>query len=79
MSERVLQEFATRLTRAKNLLETTKNQCGLLKREAFKLEQVIFFDHLPFPRHTKESIKKDLQRRSWKASFGSSFLNLKKR
>ena len=40
MSEKVLQEFATKLSRAKNLLENTKSQCDDLKRQAFNLEKV---------------------------------------
>lgn len=43
MSERVLNEFSQRITRAKTLLDSTKNQCTALKKEALKLERVRIF------------------------------------
>jgi len=65
MSERVLQEFATRLTRAKNLLETTKTQCGLLKRDAFKLEQVTI---TTYHNHKKGILKSTLGKTKCRAN-----------
>ena len=40
MTDKVLQEFSTRIVRAKALLDATKSQCNLLKKEAIKLEKV---------------------------------------
>lgn len=40
MTDKVLQEFSTRIVRAKALLDSTKSQCTLLKKEAIKLEKV---------------------------------------
>jgi len=40
MTEKILHEFSTRITRAKTLLDTTKQQCALLKKEALRLEKV---------------------------------------
>lgn len=39
MSEKVLQEFSAKISKAKNLFEATKNQCELLRREKEKLEK----------------------------------------
>lgn len=39
MSEKALQEFSAKIIKAKNLYETTKTQCEILKREAVKLEK----------------------------------------
>ena len=46
MSEKVLQEFATRLTRAKNLLEQVKSNCDTLKRDAFRLQKVPYLNKI---------------------------------
>lgn len=39
MTEKILHEFSTRITRAKTVLDTTKHQCSLLKKEALRLEK----------------------------------------
>ena len=39
MSEKILNEFSSRISKAKFLLESTKNQCEYLKREATRLEK----------------------------------------
>ena len=41
MSDKVLQEFSTRLLKAKSLLDNTKSQCVALKKEAIKFEKVL--------------------------------------
>merc|ERR1711990_574029 len=58
MSEKVLNEFATRLSRAKNLLETTKSQCDMLKREAFGLEKE--YQRVHQERMNAEAMEKEL-------------------
>jgi hypothetical protein len=40
MSEKVLNEFTLRLTKAKNQLQDTTNQCELLRKEAIRLKKV---------------------------------------
>ena len=44
MSDKVLQEFSTRLLKAKSLLDNTKSQCMALKKEAVKLEKVFLLN-----------------------------------
>lgn len=42
MNDKLLYEFASKLSRAKNQYESSKKQCDSLKQEALKLEKVNF-------------------------------------
>lgn len=39
MTEKVLQEFSSKIIKAKNLYDNTKQQCEVLKKEAVKYEK----------------------------------------
>jgi len=59
MSEKVLQEFSTRLLKAKSLLDNTKNQCLVLKKEALKLEKE--YEEIQNQRKSAEMMEESLK------------------
>lgn len=40
MNDKLLYEFASKLSKAKNQYESAKKQCEILKKEAIKMEKV---------------------------------------